>query len=84
MTNLIAISKARSSLPQIIENAYQYLDRFLVTVNGKPKAAILSLEELEALEETAEILSIPYAKQSIAKGIKQAKAKRGISLNKLK
>ena len=31
------------------------MDRVTITVNGKPKAVVLSPEELESLEETAEI-----------------------------
>jgi len=83
MTRLIAISKARSTLPQIIGSVHRHLSRFLITVNGKPKAAILSLEELESLEETAEVLSIAQAKASIAKGFNQAKNRRGTPLSRL-
>lgn len=83
MTNVISISEARSQLPSLIERVNKYLERFLITVNGKPKAAVLSLEELESLEETAEILAIPGARESIKQGMKEAKKRQGVPLSKL-
>ncbi len=60
------------------------MDRFLITVKGKPEAALLSLEELESLEETAEILAIPGAREEIKQGLKEAKRGLGIPLSELK
>lgn len=84
MTNVISISAARSQLPALIERVNKYFDRFLITVNGKPKAAVLSLEELESLEETAEILAIPGARESIKKGMMQIKKRHVVSFKELK
>lgn len=83
MTNFIAISDARANLPTIVDKAAKYLERFLITVNGKPKAAVLSLEELESLEETAKILSIPGGSKSIKRGLRQAKKRQGVLLEKI-
>ena len=82
--NTIAISDLRSHLPQIIKKVGQGLERFIVTVSGKPKAMIISLEELESLEETAEILATPGAYKKIMKGTKEAKKDKGISLDEFK
>ena len=41
------------------------MDRVTITVNGKAKTVVLSPEELESLEETAKILAIPGALESI-------------------
>ncbi len=83
MTNLVAISDARAKLPDLVNKVNKGLDRVLITVNGQPKVAVVSLEELESLEETAEVLSISGAKSSIAKGLKDIKKRRGIPLSKL-
>lgn len=83
MTNLINISSARENLPTLIKKVSESLGRYLITVNNKPKAVLLSLDELESLEETAEVLSIPSAKESIKKGIKQAKKGMGKPLSDL-
>lgn len=76
--NTVAISKFRSDLPQLIDDVSGYMKRLVITVSGKPKAVVLSIEELESLEETSEILMIPGAKQSILKGLRQAKKRQGI------
>ena len=84
MTDLITISDARANLPSIVNKVSEGLDRFLITVNNKPKAVILSVEELESLEETAEILAIPGALRSIEEAQKQIKKGQFITLDELK
>lgn len=80
----IAISDLRSNLPDIINKVSKNLSRIVVTVSGKPKAVVLSLEEVESLEETAEILSIPNAYEMIKKGERQAKKGEGVLLREIK
>lgn len=80
----IAISDFRTMLPRIISDVETKLKRFVVTVSGKPKAVVMSLDELESLEETAEILSTPGAYEKIRKGLKEARESKGIPLSKLK
>lgn len=80
----IAISDARSNLPTIISEANQFLKRFAVTVGGKAKAVIMSFDELESLEETAEIMATPGAYKKIMEGINDVKKGRVIALKDLK
>lgn len=80
----IGISDARTNLPKIIDDVYEKLKSFVITVSGKPKAVIMSVEELESLQETAEILAIPGALENIKKGTEDAKKGRGIPLSKFK
>lgn len=84
MSNIVAISDARAKLPELVNRVDKNLDRVVITVNGQPKAVLLSAEELESLEETAEILAIPGARQSIKQGLKEAKKGQGIPLSELK
>ena len=84
MSDLISISDARTNLPDLVTKVSNNMSRVVITVNGKPRATLVSSEELESLEETAEILSIPGAKKSIMEGLKQAKKAQGISLSRLK
>ncbi len=60
------------------------MDRVTITVNGKPKAVVLSSEELESLEETAEVLAIPNIKRDLEKSRKQIKAGKFVLLSDLK
>ena len=60
------------------------MDRIIITVNGQPKATLISAQELESIEETAEILAIPGVKKSITRGLKQAKKGMGVRLSELR
>lgn len=74
MTNSFAISDARAKLPYLVTKVNKNLDRAIITVNGQPKAVIVSIDELESLEETAEVLSsIPGIKKDIETSRKQIK-----------
>lgn len=83
-SNQVPISDARANLPDLVDKVSKYLDRVVITVNGKPKATLVSLEELESLEETAEILSIPGAKARIKRGTQQIKKGEFVALSDLK
>lgn len=80
----MSISTARTNLPDLVSRVSKNMDRVIITVNGQPKATLISAEELEAIEETAEILAIPGAKESIKNGLRDAKLGRGTPLSKLK
>lgn len=84
MTNIVSISDARAKLPSLVNKVDKNMERVIITVHGKPKAVVLSTEELESLEETAEILAIPGALESIKKGAKQIKEGKFVTLSELK
>lgn len=84
MTNLISISNVRATLPDLVDKVNENLERVIITVNGKPMVAMVSVEELESLEETAEILAIPHVKNDIEKSRKQIKKGEFTKLSDLK
>jgi antitoxin YefM len=84
MTGIISISDARSKLPTLVDEVGEGLSRFLITVNSEPKAVLIGVEELESLEETAEIMAIPGAYEAIMKGKKEAEKGEGISWSEFK
>jgi antitoxin YefM len=69
MDTLMPISEVRANLPGLVDKIEQECGRILITVNGQPKVVMMSSDELESLEETAEILAIPGAKRDIMKGL---------------
>jgi len=83
MTNLVPISDVRAHLQELVNKVNKNLDRVIITINGQPKATLVSLEELESLEETAEILAIPGAKDRIQKGADQIKKGEFVPLSDL-
>ncbi len=84
ISNQMPISDARANLPDLVDKVSKYLDRIVITVNGKPKATLVSAEELESLEETAKIMAIPSIKRDIVKSRKQIKKGEYIPLADLK
>jgi len=84
MNNFIPVSDARANLPSLVNKVEKNLERVVISVNGKPKVVMLSMEELESLEETAEVLAIPNIKKDIAKSKKQIKKDQYIPLSNLK
>lgn len=82
--NTIALSDLRTNLPTVIDKIADGLDRLIVTVSGKPKAILMSLEEAEIIDETAEILSVPGALKEIKEGWKEARQGKGVSLSALR
>lgn len=79
----ISISTARANLPKIVEDAVKYLRRFTITVNGQPQAIVMSQQELDGIEETAEILAIPGALKDIRQGEKEIREGKGIPLEEI-
>jgi len=53
----ISLSDLRKNLPAVVKQIHEQMSRFVITVNGKPKVALISPEEIEAYEETIAILS---------------------------
>lgn len=59
MIKTLPITKARDNFPDIVDRADRLLDEYVITVNGEPKAVLMSVHELESLKETLEIISNP-------------------------
>ena len=84
MTNLIAISDVRANLPKLVNSVNKNMDRVVITVNGQPKAVLVSEEELSSLEETAEIFAEnPNILKDLAKSEKQIKEGKFVLLKDL-
>jgi prevent-host-death family protein len=57
MTKTIPVREFRSNLAEVLSDVADRRDHVVVTRNGRPAAAVVPIDEYEALEETAEILS---------------------------
>lgn len=67
MIKTLPITEARANLTTLVNRANKRLDEFVITVNGKPAAVIMSVAEYESWKETNEIL----ADKSLMKAIRQ-------------
>ena len=68
---ILPITKIREDLPNIVDRANRLLAKYTVTVNGEPKAVVMSYDEYESLQETLDILSDPNALKDIKKAEKE-------------
>jgi antitoxin YefM len=57
MTKTIPVREFRSNLAELLSDVADRRDHVVVTRNGRPAAALVPIDEYQALEETAEILS---------------------------
>ncbi len=80
----MSISDVRQHLPDIVSKIDKYMERVVITVKGQPKATLISAEELESLEETAEVMAIPNIKKDIERSRKQFKKGEFVYLSDLK
>jgi len=53
----LALNEVQAHLPALVDRVNSQHDRVTVTVNGHPSAVLLSVDDLDALEETIAILS---------------------------
>ena len=83
MTNILPITKARDTLTDLVDKACRLFQKSIITVNGKPSAVILSIDEYESLKETADILSDKNLIKQLIKAEDQIKNGEYISLDNL-
>lgn len=65
----IPVREFRSNLAEVLSDVADRRDHVVVTRNGRPAAALVPIDEYEALEETAEILSDAATLDAIQAGL---------------
>jgi len=64
----VPLSDVRSTLSSVIERVEATHERVTITRNGRPAAVLINPEDLEALEETLDVLSDPVTMQRLREG----------------
>ena len=72
MPETVPLTSAKAHLSDLVDRVLDEHERFLVTRNGRPAAVLMSVEELEALEETVEILQDQELLASIRRSRREA------------
>lgn len=78
MPDTLPFSEAKAHLSELADRVEQEHERILVTRNGRPSFVLVSPDDLDALEETLDILRDPELTASLARS--HAEADRGESL----
>jgi len=84
MAKVVPVRQLRSNLSQLLSDVADRRDHVVVTRNGRPAAALVPVDEYEALEETAEILSDPDALQAIEAGLEEIERDDVVTLDQLR
>jgi antitoxin YefM len=61
------LADVKNRLSEVVERVEREHGRVVITKHGRPAAVVLSVEDLEGLEETLQILSDPRAMRRIRK-----------------
>jgi prevent-host-death family protein len=84
MAKTVPVREFRTNLSQLISDVADRRDHVLVTRNGRPAAALVPIDEYEALEETAEILSDPDALTALEAGLAELARDETVTLEDLR
>jgi antitoxin YefM len=68
----VPFTEAKAHLSELVDKVVGEHERFILTRNGRPAAVLLSPDELEALEETVDILQDPKLLESIRRSRREA------------
>jgi antitoxin YefM len=69
MAKTIPVREFRSNLAEVLSGVADRRDHVVLTRNGRPAAALVPVDEYQALEETAEILSDAATLDAIQAGL---------------
>lgn len=84
MAKTVPVRELRSNLSSLLDDVSSRRDHVLVTRNGTPAAALVPIDEYEALEETAEVLSDPDALSALEAGLAEIERGETIALAELR
>ena len=65
MSEMLPLAEIKAHLSEIVDRVEREHQRVVLTRNGRPAAVIMSPADLEALEDTLELLSDPEALKEI-------------------
>jgi antitoxin YefM len=83
MSETLPLAEIKAHLSKIVDRVEAQHERITLTRNGKPAAVLISPDDLEALEDTLELLSDPTARKDIERARKEIAAGKGMRADEL-
>jgi len=66
MSENVSLAEIKNRLSEFVERVEREHDRVVITKHGRPAAVVVSIDDLESLEETLAILSDPTVTSDLA------------------
>lgn len=80
----IPLAEAKAHLSAVLDGVRDTHERVVITRNGRPEAVIMAVSDLEALEETLDLLSTPGALEQIREAEAEIAAGKAIDADELR
>jgi prevent-host-death family protein len=84
MAKTVPVRTLRAELAALLDDVTDRREHVIVTRRGRPAVAMVPIDEYEALEETAEILSDPSTLRAIQRGLADLRAGRTATFDDIK
>lgn len=70
----MSLADVKNHLSEVVERLEREHGRVVITKHGRPAAVVLSIEDLESLEETLDVLSSPTLLEDVRLGLAELAA----------
>jgi len=84
MDQTLPLAEIKARLSEIVNQVEEQHARVTLTRNGRPAAVLLSPDDLEALEDTLELLADPDARAEIERAREEISRGEGIGAEELR
>jgi antitoxin YefM len=82
MTESVSLAEVKNRLSEYVDRVEREHERVVITKHGRPAAVVISIDDLESLEETLAIMSNPELMARIREADADVKAGRVERLSK--
>jgi len=84
MSEILPLADVKARLSEIVDRVQSEHERVIVTRRGRPAAVIISPGDLDALEDTLDLLSTPGVLDELRKGEEDIDAGRYVTAAELR
>jgi prevent-host-death family protein len=78
----MALKDVKNQLSTVVDKVEREHDRVVITKHGRPAAIVLSMDDLESLEEIVDVLSSPTLIKQIRESLRELQAGPATALSK--
>jgi len=79
----MSLAEVRNHLSEVVERLEREHGRIVITKHGRPAAVVLSIEDLDSLEETLEILSTGSLMDDVRDGLVELGLDGAVALSRV-